>query len=227
MKKIATMALGLLMMSGVANAYTTTSSETLNVWFDNFTIENNGTNVAYLKVYENDNLDYSAFNMTFIIPNGLKVNKIKQGRDTVNDIVMSARASSTHSISCNILPDGTTLKVIGDSSTNADLYRDDEDGNPLDELYTIGLIADETLQPGEYQIEMTGIKFVLADGNACVPANDHVYATLVVTGVQTSIEEISGESLQGKCYDIYGRLIQGQPQKGSIVICNGKKILVK
>lgn len=227
MKKFGTFVSGLLLTAVTAQAYTTTESETLKVWFDDFSIEYNSDNVAYLKVYENDNLDYSAFNMTFIIPKGLRVNRIKQGRETVDDIFLSERASSTHSIACNILPDGTTLKVIADSSKNDDLFHDDEDGNPLDELFTIGLVADDTLKPGEYPIEMTGIKFVLTTGDASVPANDHVYGTLTVTGVETGVEQISAESLEGKCYDIHGRLIPGKPERGSIAIFNGKKILVK
>lgn len=227
MKKAIMMLSALMCAGATASGYTTTESETLKVWFDDFTIENDGSKVAYLKVYENDGLDYSAFNMTFIIPKGLRVNRVKQGRETVNDIFLSERAASTHSIACNILPDGTTLKVIGDSSMNDDLYHDDEDGNPLDLLYTIGLVADDTLQPGEYTIEMTGIKFVLKTGDASVPADDHVYATLTVTGVGTGIEELPAASVEGKCHDLQGRPVQGRPEPGSIVVCNGRKILVK
>lgn len=227
MKKSLMMVSGLLLSAFSATAYTTTPSETLKVWFDNMTVDYKSDNVFYLTVYESDDIDYSAFNMTFYIPAGLRVNQVKQGREMVDDIFLSERAAATHSIACNILPSGTELKVISTSTKNDNLYNDDEDGNPLDKLYTIGLVADDTLQPGDYTIEMTGIKFVINTGDACVPADDHVYGTLTVKDVNTEIEKISADRLAGECYDLNGLPINGVPEAGTIVIYKGKKVIVK
>lgn len=215
-----------MMLSFSGYAFTTTPSESLNVWFDSFSIIPDGKTVAYLNVYENDEIDYTAFNMTFYIPKGLKINQIKEGRDVVNDIRLSERAASTHSISCNILEDGTTLRVIATSSQNDNLYPDDEDGNPLNLLYTIGLVASEEMEPGEYDMEMTQIKFVIHTGDACVPADDHVYGKVTVTDDLSGVEEISVDEISGPYYDLMGRIVTN-PIPGTIVICNGKKYLVK
>lgn len=205
----------------------TTESETLRVWIDNFTIEANGEGVAYLNVYENDVIDYTAFNMTFQVPEGLKIHQIKSGREMVNDITLSGRAASTHTISCALWDDGTTLRVISTSTQNDNFYPDDEDGKPLDLLYSIGLVADTTMPSGTYPIDMTGIKFVLKNGDACVPVGDHVTAEVTVINDQIpdGVSEIEIEAIDGPCYDITGRRVV-DPVPGTIVIYNDKKVIV-
>lgn len=209
-----------------AGAYTTTPSETLKVWFDDMTFTPDGETVTYMHVYETDNLNYTAFNMTFILPKGLKVHMVKQGREMVEDIFLSERAASTHTISCNLIEDGTVLKVIADSSRNDDFYPDDEDGNPVDLIYSVGLIAEPDMAPGAYTAEMTGIKFVLSDGDASVPVDDHVYRTLTVTDIATGIEPTGISESDGECYDLLGRKAV-RPQAGTIVVQKGEKHLVR
>lgn len=218
----------ILVMAQIASAYTTTSSETLKVWFDNITFIPDGKTVSYLNVYENDKLDYTAFNMTFILPRGLKVHQVKKGREMVDDITLSERAATTHTIACLLQEDGETLKVISTSTLNDDFYNDDENGQPLDLLYSIGLVAEPTMQPGTYTAEMTGIKFVLNNGDASVPADDHVYAEIKVenSGPGTGIDEISIEEISGPCYDLQGRVVSN-PASGMIVIYRGGKYLIK
>jgi len=208
------------------NAYTTTPSETLKVWYDDPVFQPDGTTVTYLTVYENDVINYSAFNMYFVLPEGLRVNQIKQGRETVDDIKLSGRAASTHSIACNIV-DGTMLKIFCDSSNNDDFYPDDEDGSPMDELFTVGLIASPEMTPGSYDIYLTDILFVIADGNACVPVNDPIHGTLTVT-VPTSIQYIeTTEPAGGKYYNLQGLPVDPSLCKGEILINNGKRVLMK
>lgn len=214
-----------ILLPSLAFSYTTTTSSSLKVWFDDVALVADGQTVGYLKVYENDNIDYSAFNMTFNLPKGLKVHKIKKGRDMVDDIEMSARASSTHSIACNILEDGTTLKVISTSTFNDNFCPDDENNNPLDYLYRIGLVADNTMTPDTYTIEMTGIKFVLTSGDACIPADDKVHAGLTVTA-STGIDEIELDKIDEICYDVQGQGIT-HPVRGMIIIYQGRKFVVK
>lgn len=206
----------------------TTESETLKVWIDNFTIDTCGDNVAYMKVYENDVIDYTAFNMTFQVPEGLKIHQVKSGRETINDIQLSGRAASTHTIRCALWDDGTTLRVISTSTQNDNFYPDDEDGNPLGLLYTIGFVADPTMPSGTYPINMTGIKFVLKNGDACFPLGDHVTAevTVITENIPTEVSEVAAEAIDGPCYDTSGRYVVN-PTPGTIVIFNGKKVMVR
>lgn len=206
----------------------TTESETLQVWIDDFTIEADGESVAYLNVYENDIIDYTAFNMTFQVPVGLRIHQIKSGREMVNDIKLSGRAAGTHTISCALWDDGTTLRVISTSTQNDNFYPDDEDGNPLDLLYSIGLVADTTMPSGTYPIDMTGIKFVINNGDACIPVGDHVTGevTVVNENLPTGINEIAIDTIDGTCYDMMGRRVVS-PTPGTIVIYNGKKVMVR
>lgn len=221
------MALGMGLLCLTANAYTTTTSETLRVWYNNPVFEPDGTTVTYLTVYENDNINYSAFNMYFVLPEGLRVNQVRQGREMVDDIVLSGRAASTHSIACNIV-DGTMLKIFCDSSNNDNFYPDDENGNPMDELFTVGLIADEGMTPGTYEIYLTDILFVISDGNACVPANDPIYGTLTVNGSQTGIDSINAEEAGDEVYyNLQGQKVDPTKCRGQILVTKGKKVLIK
>ena len=85
----------------------------LQVWTDaelKFTAD--GKTVTYMTVYEkNPDVDYTAFNMEFTLPRGFRINLVKKGREWVKDISLSVRASSTHTINCN-MPDPTLLKSI-------------------------------------------------------------------------------------------------------------------
>lgn len=225
--KNALMALGMGLLSMTAGAYTTTPSETLQVWYNNPEFEPDGTTVTYLTVYEHDNIDYSAFNMYFVLPEGLRVNQVRQGRDMVDDIKLSARAASTHSIACNIV-DGTMLKIFCDSSNNDNFYPDDEEGNPVDELFTVGLIADEGMTPCVYDIYLTDILFVIADGNACVPVNDPIYGTLTVKGTPVGVDTIDAEEAdEAVYYNLQGQRVDPSKCRGQILVTGGKKVLVK
>lgn len=218
-----------LISMGVSADYTTTESETLQVWYTNpieFVADN--TSVTYLTVYQHDEIDYSAFNMYFVLPEGLRVNKIKMGRDYIDDITLSERASYTHSIACNIV-DGTQLKIFCDSNDNSDLYNTDENSNPLDELFTVGLVAAENMQPGEYPIYLTDIKFAMNDGNACIPSDMPVYGTLkVVSPISEGINNV-GEDAQndGAYFNLQGIKVNVERCKDQILIHNGKKIHLK
>ena len=228
MRNIFISMLAVAMMSGTASAYTTTKSETLKVWFDPVTLVADGTTVTKMTVYENDHLNYSAFNMAFIVPKGIHIAMVKKGRDLVEDIDLTARAAATHSIACNMLADGETIKVIADSSMLDDFYPDDEDGNPMDALYTIGLTADPDMEDGTYTVQMLDIKFVLATADACVPIEQPVLGTFTITGgVVTAIDEVECDTAEDEpYYDLFGRIVNGTPAPG-IYIHNGRNVAVK
>lgn len=160
-------------------------SSKLQVWTDaemKFTADEK--TVTYMTVYEkNPDVDYTAFNMEFTLPRGFRINLVKKGRDWVKDINLSVRASSTHTINCN-MPDPTLLKIISTSSQNENYYPDDEDGNECTELFTIGLVADPETYNGTYAIQMDGARFVKKDASGISADDlDHVeYSKVTVTG---------------------------------------------
>lgn len=233
MKKIISMLAGALtaLTASAFSEFVTTTTDALRVWAEfPATIVADGQTVNYVKVFEHDDdgTVFTAFNMEFILPEGFSVNKVKVGREMVDDIFLSDRKTSTHGISCNIV-DGVDLRIIADSDNNSDFFSDDEEGNPLDEIFTIGLICAPSLPTGDYQISNEGIKFVLSNGDARVPASEpFVYTVHVESSDPTQIEEISVEELADTdCYDLAGRKIVGRVPRGRIVVAHGTKYLTK
>ena len=210
-------------------AYTTTPSSDLRVWPEFPTIIADGKTVNYVKVYQHDDQDlvYSAFNMEFILPEGFRVNTVKEGRNMVDDIKLTERADATHSISCNLM-DGYDLRIIAYSSKNADLYQDDEEGNPLDHLFTVGLIAEPTLTGGEHTMQLDGVKFVMKNGDATVPAVEPATFTFYVQPTMTGVEDVAVEEEETEYYDLQGHKVNPENAHGRIVVSSkGAKVLVK
>lgn len=211
-----------------SSAYTTTSSPALRVWAEMPVFIADGTTVNYITVYQHDDEDlvYTAFNMEFNLPEGFTVNKVKEGRNMVNDIRLSERAAATHTIACN-MPTVTNLRIISDSSMNDDFFGDDERGNPLDKLFTIGLLVDPSVASGEYEISNFGIKFVMKNGDATVPAVEPILYTVKVENPTSGLETVSAESLDpDNCYDLAGRKVDPTKAHG-IIVSNGRKVMLK
>lgn len=205
-------------------------SETLRVWLDSkVTFTADGSTVTYLKLYENDgDQGYTSFNMSLYVPKGIHVNKVKQGRDMVDDIFLSERATTTHTIACN-MPSETLLKVACISSMNQDLYNDDEEGNPLDEVWTIGLVADPTMANGDYIVTMPadGLIFNMKQGDTYVSSRikEDVKCVFTITGgTITSIKTLPVEGGKDALYDLNGRKMDTPVSKG-VYIENGKKVV--
>lgn len=157
-------------------------TETLRVWMDNVTVTADGSTITKLTVYENDVVDYTAFSLTMVVPNGVKVAQVKSGREYVNDISLTDRAASTHSINCNMDTE-TTIKIISTSTQNDNFYPDDVDGNLMDEIFQIGLVADPSVANGVYDIEIVACKFVINDANASASQpQEAVKAELTIEG---------------------------------------------
>ncbi len=160
-------------------------SSTLQVWMDeNVEVTADGTTVTYLTIYQYDpELTYMAFNLELALPKGIKINQKRSGREYVNDIALSERATSGHTIMCN-MPNDYTLKVAC-FSENLEFYPDNAEGvNPYYPICTIGLVADPSTYNGTYQIEMSGVIFArVIDGEVLGSYLDHTeYCNMVVTG---------------------------------------------
>lgn len=227
-KLLLTFAISIVSILGVQ-----AQSTTLKVWLDSkVTFQADGTTVTYLKLYENDgDQGYTSFNMSLIVPKGISVNKVKQGRNTVDDIFLSERATTTHTIACN-MPSETLLKVACISTLNQDLYNDDEEGNPLDELWTIGLLADPTMENGDYVVTMPadGLIFNMKDGDNYVSSRISEDVTCVFTiegGVITAIKQVTVDAEDASAiYDLQGRKL-ANPVGSGVYIIDGKKVAIK
>lgn len=231
MRKLTTLALIAVSVINASADFEVEKTDHLQVWAEfPDPIVADGKTVNYIKVFEHDtdNQNYTAFNLEFILPEGFRINRVKSGRSEVNDIKYSDRAHDTHSITCNIV-DGIDLRIIGDSSENANLYNDDIDGNPLDELFTIGLIAEPTIPSGEYTIQMKGIKFCRRDATARVPEQEsRDYTVLIDNPVNTGIDEISIDELdKDNCYDLHGRKVNPTKVQNAIIVYQGHKYLIR
>ena len=227
-KLLLTLAISIVSIIGVQ-----AQSTTLKVWLDSkVTFQADGTTVTYLKLYENDGEQgYTSFNMSLIVPKGISVNKVRQGRETVDDIFLSERATTTHTIACN-MPSETLLKVACISTLNQDLYNDDEEGNPLDELWTIGLLADPTMENGDYVVTMPadGLIFNMKDGDNYVSSRISEDVTCVFTiegGVLTAIKQVTVDAEDASAiYDLQGRKLTN-PVGSGVYIIDGKKVAIK
>ena len=227
-KLLLTFAIAIVSILGVQ-----AQSTTLKVWLDSkVTFQADGTTVTYLKLYENDgDQGYTSFNMSLIVPKGISVNKVKQGRNTVDDIFLSERATTTHTIACN-MPSETLLKVACISTLNQDLYNDDEEGNPLDELWTIGLLADPTMENGDYVVTMPvdGLIFNMKDGDNYVSSRISEDVTCVFTiegGVITAIKQVTVDAEDASAiYALQGRKLTN-PVGSGVSIIDGKKVATK
>lgn len=203
-------------------------SETLKVWIDDkVTFTADGTTVTYLNLYENDgDQKYTSFNMSIMVPEGISINKVKSGREYVDDIKLSDRGTSSHTIACNMYSP-TELRVICTSNKLENLYNDDADGNPLDLVWTIGLVASPKMVNGDYEVVLTkdGLVFNMEQDGTYVSSKikEDVKCIFTITGGQiTAIKQVSSEKKDGEIYDLGGRKVKTMPERG-LVITNGKK----
>ena len=169
-----------MMLALLTAVHASAQTETLKVWMDDVTMTADGQTVTRLYVMENDVVDYTAFSLSLIVPKGVTIAKVKSGRNTVNDIRLTERLND-HTISCNMLSDGRTIKIISSSPSNSNFYPDDVDGNVMDSIFSIGLVADPAMVNGNYTIEIKDCKFVLQDATASQP-QEAVTASMKVTG---------------------------------------------
>lgn len=206
--------------------YTTEPYENLRVWADPITLIADGTTITKMFVCQSSDVNYSAFNMAFIVPEGIKIAQVKQGRKTVDDIHLTERGND-HDISCG-QPDPTTIKVISWSMSLAEYYPDDEEGNPLDELFYIGLTASDDMEAGEYQVQILDIKFVMESADAHILPQEPLYTTFTVVKPSTGITEVCVEEAEndGTWHDLLGRQVRGNLSPG-IYVRNGHKVAVK
>lgn len=164
-------------------------AQSLRVWMGDMEMTADGKTVTYMKVYMTDPEDvYAAFQMGITVPDGISINKVKSGRNTVDDIKLNADRFDglAHTIGAK-MPNTTTINVSCiDTSNNDEFYNDDADGNIVEELFTIGLIGSPEMYNGEYTIEMWDLEMIHQDATGVKPVNTNLTAKLTVKGGKSS-----------------------------------------
>ena len=189
MKKTYLLTIFLLLMAGIQ-----VQAHNLKVWMDEPVLRPDGKTVTYLTVYQTDydgttdtHRKYMDWQMVLNIPQGITVNKKKvlQGRDSVyvDDITLNEIRYDGISAQVNSnMPDATSIRIITSNQGTTPYYPDDAEGNTVEELFTIGLVADSTMEYDQYEISLTEVKFVqLGDKTGAKPAETPV-STLTVKG---------------------------------------------
>ena len=166
----------------------------LKVWMSEPVLVPDGKTVTYMTVYQTDydgttgeHRKYMDWQMVINVPKGITVNqkKVLEGRDSVyvNDITLNEirYEGITAQLNSN-MADSTSIRIITSNQGTSPYYPDDSNGNMVEELFTIGLVADSTMEYGKYEISLTEVKFVqLGDKSGAKPSETPV-ATLIVKG---------------------------------------------
>ena len=197
-------------------------SKTLKVWLDSkVTLTADSTTVTYLKVYQSDATEeYTSFNMSIVLPQGVKIHRVGSG----NDIVLNQRGAASHVIACN-MPSDTLLKVACASMQNESM------ATAPTELFTIGLIAEKTMVNGDYVVRMpaSGLVFNSRQGDTFVSSVIQEDVTCYLTvegGLDTSISTETRNS-SGAIYDLQGRKVNRSDRDEGIYVEDGRKVLKK
>lgn len=169
-------------------------AQELKVWVSNGTLTADSATITKITVYQTDPSDatYVGFQMQMHVPQGVHIAQRKQGRVMVNDLTLNEYRFEglSHSLTAN-MPSSNLLKIAClDMSSNSPFYPDDAEGNVVEELFTIGLIADKSMTNGTYKVTLSGVDFIHKDGTSNSPSEE-VSFNLTVTGgkepVQTEI----------------------------------------
>ena len=197
-------------------------SKTLKVWLDSYmTLTADSTTVTYLKVYQSDAVEeYTSFNMSIVVPQGVKIHRVGNG----DDIVLSERGAASHVIACN-MPSDTLLKVACASMQNESM------ATAPTELFTIGLIAEKTMVNGDYVVRMPASSLVFNGklGDTYVSSGIQDDATCLLTiegGLDSSIPTDAEHSASG-IYDLQGRKVNRADGGEGVYIEDGRKVLKK
>lgn len=162
-------------------------AQSLRVWMDDMIMVADGTTVTYMTVSMTDADDlYSGFQMGITVPEGITIHQVKSGRVMVNDAKLNEFRFEGlgHSLITN-MPDPQTIKVgCMDTRDNAEFYPDDAEGNIVEELFTIGLVASPDMVNGDYTIEMWDVEMIHQNATGVKPSNADLTAKMTITGGQ-------------------------------------------
>lgn len=200
----------------------TVENPNLKVTLSNITLIPGGE-AAYLTVSEEcEGGNYAAFQMVMHFPKGIEVNKVKDGREEVDDAFLNAYRFEklNHTLAMNMLDDadaeGQILKIACiDLTKNKEFYNDDADGKKVTELFKVGLKANSTAAFGDFKVLVDQIKFIKKNSDADIPSGE-VSFTLSIPD-PAGIENVSLDNTPAEFYTIDGKKLQ-EPQNGINII---------
>ncbi len=176
------------------------AGHTIKTWMSNPTMVADGTTVTYLTVYQTTDDEeelYRDFEIHITVPEGLSLAQRKEGRKMVDDIALNADRFEGLPQVLAVSVKGTAITAVCANMTNKEtFYRDDADGNIVEELFTIGLVADPGMVNGKYDIEITVAKFALPTGGGATLTSP-AKSVMTITGGQSALSDTHNLSVSG------------------------------
>lgn len=182
------------------------ATDNLKVWMNNPVMVADGKTVTYLTIYQTDAEDeYWNFEVHISLPAGIHIAKREEKRGKmVDDVKLNADRfeDMPHTIGVS-MPDATSFVAICTNMTSkTPYYNDDADGNIVEELFTVGLVADAEMVNGTYDISVDVAKFVRTDVTGHTLTNCSTSKMTITGGVDNSSDYMYTLSAAG-----YGTLI--------------------
>ena len=179
----------LLLGVGVANAEVTTD----RVVISDLVVEPGGDGEAIFTVSLEGSLQYTAYQVSLVLPEGLEVSTFEGEYDVymLGSSGFYPRRGQSHSLGANVV-DGNVLNVTCFSSTNALFSRTSGD------LFEVYVKASPYLKPGDVKIEVKGVKLVTVDETKYESA-DYVSTAVQAAATSTLTLKVSAANKFGTC----------------------------
>lgn len=205
-------------------------AQSLSVWADSVTVKADSATVSYLKINMLDAKElYSGFQMTIEVPDGICfASKVLENESGADCNLNKQRFKGLNHALCVNLPSNSNCLKVGcvDMVSNKNFYRGDARQTVVNNLFDIGLIADNSLEDGAYVLKFTDCKMIRSDATYNRVAD--FTSVLVVThddidAVKVNIKESNSSE---NMYSVSGMKIK-KPLKGQVYISNGIKTVRK
>lgn len=172
--------------------------------------------------------EFTAFQFVIEVPEGIKINKVKSGRQTIDDLTLDpARFEGlNHTINANLVVEGgqSLIKIACTSGNNSNFYNDDEDGNQITHLFDLGIVADASMTEGDYTLKFRAneCKVISTDKTKTVAFPE--YTSKLTIGAPTGINGLEAENgAEVVAYDMAGRRVNAAAK--GVKVINGKKVI--
>lgn len=210
-----------MFLSAIAVAF---SANAQKISADDVVIPTEGTKVGVLSVNLPLTEEFSAFQFEIEVPEGIKINQVKSGRNMIDDIKLDPVRFEglDHSVFSKLSSDGKLIKIGCASNSSSTFFNDDESGNPVAHLFDLGLTFDN-MEEGDYTLKFVSKNCQVIRSNGSIVELDGIEVKLTVGG-PTGINGLEAENgAEVVAYDMAGRRVNAAAK--GVKVINGKKVI--